>query len=508
MPGVDFIVPDFDYLSKRRAQLDGIVLTHGHEDHIGALAHALAAAPAPVYGSRLTLGLARKRLQERGVAADLRTLQPGSPVEIGPFRVHPIRVAHSVPDSLALAIETPAGVVVVSGDFKIDSSAPQAERTDVDALSAWGDRGVLLLLADSTNVEQPGVTPGEDTLVPAFEEIVGRTRGRALVSCFATSIPRMQRVADVALRQGRPLAFVGRRMVDNAELALDLGLLRIPEDRRLAADALEDDRARRAVVFVSGSQGEPLSALSAVSVGEHRELAAGPGDTVVLSARAIPGNERAVSRLIGNLFRLGCDVVHPGTAQVHVSGHGCQGDLLELLRRVRPRYLVPVHGEYRMLAQHARLAAAAGMPAERVLLAEDGDVLRVGEGGVARETRVPAGRVLLERGGTTEVEDLVIRDRRHLSFQGIAVPIVVVDRQTGQLESAPEIVTRGIVDAQEASALVLEAGQLLQRAMQQRPAEERLDSDLTRERVREELRRFFKRRTQRRPMIIPVVMEV
>ncbi len=508
MPGVDFIVPDFDYLAERREQLAGIVLTHGHEDHIGALAYALAAAPAPVYGSRLTLGFARKRLQERGVPADLRTLHPGTPVEIGPFRVHPIRVAHSVLDSLALAIETPAGVVVVSGDFKIDSSAPTEERTDVDALSAWGQRGVLLLLADSTNVEHAGLTQGEDTLVPAFEEIVGRTRGRTLVSCFATSIPRMQRVADVAVRHDRPLAFVGRRMVDNAEVALDLGLLRIPEDRRLPADALDGDRSRRAVVFVAGSQGEPLSALSLVSVGEHRDLVAGPGDTVVLSARAIPGNERAVSRLIGNLFRLGCDVVHPGTAQVHVSGHGCQGDLVELLQRVKPRYLVPVHGEYRMLAQHVRLAAAAGMPVERILLAEDGDVLRVGPQAAVREARVPAGRVLLERGGTTEIEDLVIRDRRHLSYQGIAVPIVVVDRQTGHLESTPEIVTRGIVDAQEASELVEEAGRLLARAMDERPADERLDSELTRERVREELRRFFKRRTQRRPMIIPVVMEV
>ena len=409
---------------------------------------------------------------------------------------------------MAFAIETPAGVVMVSGDFKIDPKAPAEERTDVASLSAWGDRGVLLLLADSTNVEHAGMTPGEDTLVPAFEEIVGRTRGRTLVSCFATSIPRMQRVADVAVRHGRPLAFVGRRMVDNTEVALDLGLLRIPSEQCLPAQALEDERARQAVVFVSGSQGEPFSALSLVSVGEHRDLAAGPGDTVVLSARPIPGNERAVSRLIGNLFRLGCDVVHPGTAEVHVSGHGCQGDLLELLRRVRPRYLVPVHGEYRMLAQHVRLAVAAGMPAERVLLAENGDVLRVGASGVAREARVAAGRVLLERGGTSEIEDLVIRDRRHLSFQGVAVPIVVVDRQTGQLESTPEIVTRGIVDTQEANELALEAARLLERAMDERPAHERLDSELTRERVREELRRFFKRRRQRRPLIIPVVMEV
>ncbi|HXK09977.1 MAG TPA: ribonuclease J [Vicinamibacteria bacterium] len=508
MPGVDSIVPDFDYLRERAAKVRGVLLTHGHEDHIGALAHALDAAPAPVYGSRLTLGFARKRLQERSVRAEMRTLVPGEAVEIGPFRVHPIRVAHSVLDSLALAIETPAGVVLASGDFKIDPHARPEERTDLETLSAWGDRGVLALLSDSTNVERPGLTGGENDVLPAFEDVLARTRGRVLVSCFATSIPRMQRVADLAARARRPVAFVGRRMVDNAEVALDLGLLRLDESARLPPAGLSEPAGHRAVVFVSGSQGEPLSALSMVSLGEHRDVAAGPGDTVVLSARAIPGNERTVSRLMSNLFRLGCDVVHPGTAKVHVSGHGSRGDLVELLRRVRPRYLVPVHGEYRMLAQHARLAAAAGLSADRVLVAEDGDVLSLSAAGARREARVAAGRLLLDRGGASEVEDLVVRDRRHLSSDGIVVPIVVVDRRTGHLESPPEIVSRGIVDTDEAASLAEEAGRLLAGAMDARPAEERLDSDLTRERVRDELRRFYKRRTQRRPMVIPVVMEV
>jgi ribonuclease J len=508
MPGVDSIVPDFAYLAKGSGQLHGILLTHGHEDHIGALSFALQAVEAPVYGSRLTLGFARRRLQERGVSADMRTLTPGTPVEIGPFRVHPIRVAHSVLDSLALAIETPAGVLVHGGDFKIDESAPPEERTDLASLSEWGDRGVLALLSDSTNVERPGMTGGEDDVVPAFEEILARTPGRVLVSCFATSIPRMQRVTDAAVREGRPVAFVGRRMVDNATVARDLGLLRVPESADLAADELSHDTAERAVVFVSGSQGEPLSALSLVSLGEHKHLAAGPGDTAVLSARVIPGNERTVSRLIGNLFRLGCDVVHPGTAKVHVSGHGSQEDLLELLRRVRPRYIVPVHGEYRMLAQHARLAAASGFPADDVLLAEDGDVLRLSAAGARKEARVQAGRTLLDRGGVGEVEDVVVRDRRHLSAQGIVVPILVVDRQTGRLESAPEIVTRGVMDGDEAAELSEEAGQVLAETIDGRPPEERLDLELTRERVRRELRRFLRKRTQRRPMVIPVVMEV
>jgi ribonuclease J len=508
MPGVDSIVPDFEYLAERRDRVRGILLTHGHEDHIGALSFALAAAPAPVYGSRLTLGFVRRRLAERAVRADLRTLRPGDPVEIGPFRVHPIRVAHSVTDSLALAIETPAGVVLASGDFKIDPQAKPADRTDLDALSEWGDRGVLALLSDSTNVEQPGLTPGEDAVRPAFEDVLARTRGRVLVSCFATSIPRIQTVVDLAAAAGRPVGFLGRRMLDNTETALDLGLLRLAGVTRIEPASLGDAWASRALVFVSGSQGEPLSALSQVSVGEHRDVGVGPGDTVVLSARAIPGNERCVSRLISNLFRLGCDVVHPGTARVHVSGHGSRDDLVELLKLTRPRYLVPVHGEYRMLAQHARLAAQAGLPADRVLVAEDGDVLRLSAEGARREERVAAGRVLLDRGGSSEIEDVVVRDRRHIASEGIVVPIVVIDRQTGQLESPPEIVTRGIVDSDEARELAEEASRLLTSAIDGRPVEERLDSELTRERVRDELRRFFKRRTQRRPMVIPVVMEV
>ena len=509
MPGVDSIVPDFQYLAERRDRLRAIVLTHGHEDHIGGLYFALQAAPAPVYGSRLTLGFVRRRLQERAVSAELRLLTPGQPVEAGPFRIHPIRVSHSVVDSLALAVETPAGVVLVSGDFKIDARAPAEERTDLEALSAWGDRGVLALLSDSTNVEERGSTGAEDDLLPAFEEVFARTPGKVMVSCFATSIPRIQRVADLARRGGRRIGFVGRRMADNAEVALELGALSIPPSDLISAGEVTQHAPDRLCLFVSGSQGEPLSALSMVSVDEHRDVSAGPGDTVVLSARAIPGNERAVSRLIGNLFRRGCDVVHPGLARVHVSGHGSQDDLVELLGRVRPRYLVPVHGEYRMLAQHARLAARAGLPSDRVLVAEDGEVIELSSAGARKVGRVAAGRILLDRSGTEGLEDVVVRDRRHLSAEGIVVPVVVLDKQTGRLESAPEIVTRGFVDAEERGAeLLMDASRLVAEAVAARPEEERHDPALTRERLRQELRRFFRRRTQRRPMVIPVVMEV
>ncbi|HLA78355.1 MAG TPA: ribonuclease J [Vicinamibacteria bacterium] len=509
LPGVDLIVPDFAYLAEEPGTLHGVLLTHGHEDHIGALSFALQAAPAPVYGTRLTLGFVRRRLRDRGTVADLRELSAGRPIEIGPFRVHPIRVAHSVLDSVALAIETPAGVILASGDFKVDPTAPAEERTDLEALSAWGDRGVLALLADSTNAEREGWTEGEDAVGPAFEEVFERTPGRVLVSCFATSIPRIKRVAEIARRRGRTIAFVGRRMADNAEVAQDLGLLSIPSSSLIASHAVATLPPDQVLAFVSGSQGEPLSALSLLSVAEHPSLAVGPGDTVVLSARVIPGNERTVSRLIGNLFRRGAEVVHAGTAKVHVSGHGSRADLVELLARVRPRYLVPLHGEYRMLVQHARLAIRTGLPADRVLLAEDGEVLALGPGGARKSHRVAAGRVLLDRSAGDEIEAVVVRDRRHLSAQGVVVPVLVLDKQTGRLESPPEIVTRGFVDGSERSAGLLEdAGRFLVEAVDARSREERFDPALTRERVRVELRRFFKKRTQRRPLVIPVVMEV
>jgi len=509
MPGVDSIVPDFAYLSERADRVRGILLTHGHEDHIGALAFALQAAPAPVYGSRLTLEFARRRLRERDVGADLRTLQPDVPVEIGPFRVHPIRVAHSVLDSLALAIETPAGLVVTSGDFKIDANAKPEERTDLAALARFGEQGVLLLLADSTNAETPGYTGGEDDVIPAFEEVLARARGKVVVSCFATSIPRLQRVAELAIARGRAIAFAGRRMIDNALAAQDLGLLRIPEGRQVTPQGAASLPPASQLVFASGSQGEPLSALAQIALGEREDVSVGLGDTVVLSARVIPGNERAVSRLIGNLMRRGCEVVHPGTARVHVSGHGGRGDLAELVRLVRPRWLVPIHGEYRMLAQLRRFVASEGLlPADAVHVCEDGDVLEVSSAGAAKLPRVPAGRVLLDRSGTGEVEDVVVRDRRHLSFDGIVVPVVVLDRQTGRVERTPEIVTRGVLDENGGAELLEEAERLVVQAAEAGPSGEPHDPAQARERVRSELRRFFRRRGQRRPMVIPVVMEV
>jgi ribonuclease J len=338
--------------------------------------------------------------------------------------------------------------------------------------------------------------------------VFARTRGRVLLSCFATSIPRIKRAAQAALASGRSIGFVGRRMADNADVAMELGLLKLPSSRVLPPMEVPDYPAGRLCLFVSGSQGEPFSALSMISIDEHRDVAVGPGDTVVLSSRPVPGNERAVSRVISNLFRRGCDVVHGGTARVHVSGHASQDELAEMIQLVRPRYFVPVHGEYRMLAQHARLAVQAGVPADNVFVFEDGGVLEVSDRGASMAASVPAGRILLDRSGIDEIEEVVVRDRRHLSSDGIVVPVVVLDRQTGRMESPPELVTRGFVDWEEWPGLMDEATGLLAGILETRPPEERYDPTVTRERLRQELRRLFRRRTQRRPMVIPVVMEV
>jgi ribonuclease J len=508
LPGVDMVVPDFRYLAERADCVEGIVLTHGHEDHIGALPHALAAAPAPVYGGKLTLCLAQRRLRERSIAADLRPIAAGQVIERGPFRIHPIRVAHSVFDSYCVIVETPAGPVAASGDFKLADGGREEERTDVAALAAWGQRGVLALLSDSTNVEWPGHTPGEDAVVPAIEDVFTRASGRVFVTCFATALPRVQRIADIASAHGRRIAFVGKRIAENAEVAAHMGLLRVPPGQVLSPQAAAGLPPDQAAFVLSGSQGEPLSALSLAATGEHRDLDLGKGDVVVHSARVIPGNERAVSRVFDHLCRRGCEVVHGGLARVHVSGHGSRADLADMIRLLRPRHFVPIHGDYRMLVQHARLAVDAGAAAEHVHVLDNGHCLCIDAAGAHLDGSIPVGRTLIDRGGVDEVDEAVVRDRRRLSWNGIVVPVVAIEKGTGHVSSPPAIVTRGLVDADEPSELVENASRLVIETLDARTPEEHRDAELTRERVRLELRRYLKKRTQRRPLVVPVIMEV
>jgi ribonuclease J len=498
--GVDAIAPDFSYLRRPGLELHAVFLTHGHDDHIAALAFALRIRNAPVYGTRLTLGMARHRLRDRDASADLRPLSPGESVEAGPFRVHGIRVAHSVSDALALAIETPAGTLIHSGDFKLDGAVGSA--TDVAALGAWGQRGVLALLSDSTNVERRGRGGSEDDVVPAFEEVFSRASGRVAVGCFSSSFPRIQRVADVARRAGRRICFLGRRMVDNVEVASELGQLRIAPEWRITAAEAAGYPAEQVAFIVSGSQGEPGSALAALAEGEHRGISLSAGDTIVLSARVIPGCERMVSRLISAFYRRGCEVVHPGIAPVHVSGHAHQDDLAELIRLTAPRHLVPLHGEFRMLAQHARLAVQSGVPADRVGLAENGQVLGIDPAGIRRVGSAPVGRVLLDPSGTAPIGTQTVRERWALAGRGFVVPVVVVDRETRALRVPPRFVTRGVVD--EASALLSDAREIVAKVLR-----EPITAGATvEERLRTGLRRLFRRQAHRRPAVEPVVVEI
>jgi len=505
-PGVDSIAPDFRALRQRR--LHGIFLTHGHDDHIGALAFALREQQAPVFGSPLTLGLAQRRLRDRGVSGEMRALLPGQPVEAGPFRVYGIRVAHSVSDSLALAIETPVGTLIHSGDFKLDSTVAPEQQTDLETLAQWGERGVLALLSDSTNVERCQAARGEDDVIPAFEDVFARARGRVLVSCFSTALPRIERVARLAQRAGRQVCFLGRRMLDNVDVALEHGQLDIRPEYRIAASQAAGYPADKLTLFVSGSQGEPGSALSGLARGDHRGLTLGAEDTLVLSARVIPGCERSVSRVMGGFFRQGCTVVHPGSALVHVSGHGHRDDLAELLRLVKPRYFVPLHGEYRMLAQHARLAAEFGVSADRLGLIEDGDVLALDETSLEKIAAGQSGRLLLDPSGDSPVEACVVRERRELGIRGLVVPIMVIDKDTRRLHTTPRLIGRGVFDSAGARDMLEEASGVAAACFEDRRPTELEDNALAEERLRGELRRFFRKRAGRRPLISPVIVEI
>lgn len=509
--GVDRIIPDFAYL-QQKGRAAALVLTHGHEDHIGAVPHVLPFIDGPVYGTPLTLALVEPKLAEHDIAAEhgLVPVRPGQRVEIGPFGVEFIRVTHSMPDCVALAIHTPAGIVVHTGDFKIDQTPIDGEHFDVHRFAELGRAGVLALFADSTNIDRRGFTGSEREVVEAFEEIFTSTVGKLVVAAFASSMFRMQLLVDLGAQFGRKVAFVGRGMIQNSEIAQRLGHLHIPPGVQIRDSDIASYPAQDVLCLVTGSQGEPAAALSRVAIDDHRHLKVGADDTVVFSARAIPGNEKAIGRVMNHLARRGADVVYDGIKHVHVSGHGSEEELKLMLALVRPRYFVPIHGEYRQLAQHARVAArvfAGRAPRPEVLLAENGDLLQFDgtDGRIAG--KVPVGRVLIDGTLTGEVADEVLRDRRHLSEDGLVVPVIAINKQTGALEGVPEIVTRGFV-MEDSQALLADGLRMLSEVMEQTSVEERTDQGLIKEKLRAELRRFLRKRSGRRPFVLPVVMEI
>ena len=505
--GVDLIIPDFRPLE--RFTIAALVLTHGHEDHIGAVAHVLPHVKGPIYGTAFTLALVENKLDEAGeeIKGRLVRVKPRERVTIGSFVVEFLRVTHSMPDCVALAVETPRGVVVHTGDFKIDQTPLDGEHVDFHRIAQLGAAGVHVLLSDSTNIERRGFSGSELEVVDAFEEIFTSAKGKIVVAMFASSIYRMQILADLAAQFDRQLAFVGRGVIDNSEIAQRLGYLRIPAGVQIRDSDLRSYPAQDVVCICTGSQGEPQAALSRIAIDDHRHVKLAEDDVVVFSAREIPGNEKAIGRVMNHVARRGADVVHEGTRHVHVSGHGSEEELKLMLSLIRPRFFVPIHGEYRQLARHARVAARVS-PATKVVLAENGDLIRFdNEGGRVAE-RVPAGRTLIDGTRSGAVGDEVLRDRRHLSGDGLVVPVVAIGRQSGALEETPDIITRGFVLDARTEALLKEIPSLLAATLETASVEERTDPGLIKERIRVDLQRFFRKRSGLRPLVLPVIMEI
>jgi len=511
--GVDLIIPELTYLQQKRPRAAALVLTHGHEDHIGAIPYLWPLIDGPVYGTPLTLALVRPKLDEHGIdpADRLVPIRPRQVITIGDLRVEFLRVTHSMPDCVALAIHTPLGTIVHTGDFKIDQTPLDGQHFDFHRFAELGTAGVLALFGDSTNIDRRGFTGSEIEVTEAFEEIFTSVGGKLVVAAFSSSIYRMQVLVNLAARFGRKVAFVGRGMIENSQTAQRLGYLHIPAGLQIRDSDVSQHPPDRVLCLTTGSQGEPESALSRIAIDDHRHVKIAPGDMVVFSARSIPGNEKAIGRVGNHLARRGANIIHDGMRHVHVSGHGSEEELKLMLSLTRPRYFVPVHGEYRQLSLHSRIAAraTAGLePPASVLLAENGDILRFTRQGAHIAGKAPAGRILIDGTRTGEVGDEVLRDRRHLSEDGVLVPVVAINRQTGSMEGEPDVISRGVVMSPGSEDLLRESARLIAQVVGDASVEERTDQGLIKEKIRVELRRFFRKRSGRRPLVLPVIMEI
>jgi ribonuclease J len=509
MPGIDYVLPDFSYALGKRAGFRAVILTHGHEDHVGALPYLLRAAPVPVYGTPLTLALVAERLREHGLldGADLRPLRPRERVDVGPFRVEPIRVTHSIADGIGLAIDTPVGTIVHTGDFKLDPSPIDGEPPDYRRFAELGEQGVLVLCSDSTNVDRPGHTRSELDVGRALRERFAGATGRIVVATFASHIHRIQQVLWLAAEQGRRVALVGMSLERNVAVAAEVGQLAVPAGVVLPLEDLVRLPPDRQVILSTGSQGEPNSALSLMAAGEHRAVQIGQGDLVIISARVIPGHERAVGRVINALLRLGAEVLYEDNAFVHVSGHASQEDLKLMLSLTRPRYFVPVHGEYRHLLNHAQLAGSVGLGPDQIFLVEDGTGVEVTKTAARVVGRYPVGRILVDGKGVGDIGAVVLRDRQLLAQDGLVAVALAMDRD-GALVAGPAIASRGFVYVKESEALLDELRAAIVEALGRRPAAAPLDRDAVAALVRTAVRQFINQRFQRKPVVLPTVLEV
>ncbi len=508
--GIDLLIPDVGYLLEGKKKFHGIVLTHAHEDHMGALPYILRNLSAPIFGTPLTLGLLRNKLREHRLESktDLREITPGVRWELGPFTLEGIRVTHSLLHCVALAIETPVGVVIHTGDFKIDHTPMDGEAFDFQRFAAYGEKGVLLLLSDSTNVEREGHTPSERQVGKNLEELFQKCRGRIFVATFSSNIPRIQQVADLTDQLGRTLILSGRSMLTNAQIASDLGCLRLPAKVITERERWQDLPRDRAVFLTTGSQGEPLSALHRIALDDHRWIKMERGDTVVLSAKFIPGNEKIITNMINRLYRRGAEVHYEKVSEIHVSGHASQEELKTMLNLTRPRYFVPIHGEYRHLVKHIQLAQKVGIPEENCFLLENGEVLELSPDSARRADPVSTGKVFIDGKGVGDVEDVVIRDRRHLSEDGVVLAIMSIHQQTGELVAGPDLISRGFMSADHGEEVLEHAKGLILETLRGFNRETRTDPAELQEEVRKTLRRYFYKTLERRPMILPLIMEM
>jgi ribonuclease J len=505
--GVDLIIPDLRQLERYRIQ--ALVLTHGHEDHIGAVPHVVSHFDGPIYGTKLTLAFLEPKLEKHGaeVKGRLKEVAPHDRVQVGSFSIEFLRVTHSMPDCVAVAIHTPAGTVLHTGDFKIDQTPLDGQHVDFQRLAQLGAEGVLVLLGDSTNVERKGVSGSERDVIDGFEEIFTSARGRIVVAMFSSSIYRMQILVDLADQFDRKVAFVGRGVQENSQIAQRLGYLRVPPGVQIRDSEIRDFPSQDVVCICTGSQGEPQAALPRIAIDDHRHAKIDMDDVVVFSAREIPGNEKAIGRVMNHIAKRGADIVHEGIKHIHVSGHGSEEELKLMLSLVRPRYFVPIHGEYRQLARHARIARSVS-PDTKVVLAENGDVIRIDDEGARVAEKVAAGRILIDGTRSGEVGDEVLRDRRHLAGDGLVVPVVAISRQTGALEETPDVITRGFVLDARTEALLKEIPGLVGATITDASVAERTDPGLIKEKIRVDLQRFFRKRSGLRPFVLPVVMEI
>jgi ribonuclease J len=510
LPGVDLIIPDLTYLEEHRCRIAALFLTHGHEDHIGAVPYLFPLVDGPVYGTPLTLALVQPKLAEHGLDAEGRLvpIKPRDKVKVGDFEVEFLRVTHSIPDCVALAIKTPVGTIVHTGDFKIDQTPIDGQQFDFHRFAELGQEGVLALFADSTNIDRKGFSGSELDVLDAFEEIFTATQGKLVVAMFSSSLYRMQLLVDLAAQFDRKVAFVGRGVVENSQIAQELGYLKIPHGVQIRDSDVKNYPARDVVCITTGSQGEPMAALSRIAIDDHRHVKLQEDDTVVFSARAIPGNEKSIARVMNHIARRGADLIYEGMKHVHVSGHGSEEELKLMLSLVRPRYFVPVHGEYRQLKRHARVAERVTGGATTVLLSDNGDLLHFTPDGGRIAGKAPFGRVLIDGTRTGEVADEVLRDRRHLASDGLVIPVVAIRSQSGAVEGVPEVITRGLVLDERTEGLMRDSGDIVREIIEGASVEERADVGLIQEKLRVDLQRVFRRRSGRRPLVVPVIMEI